>query len=259
MLILLSPAKTLDLTAPAKKIDFTLPEFIPDSAQLIDQLRTLSVADIAQLMDLSDNLASLNVARYATWQSEFSLDNAKPALYCFAGDVYDGLEVVSLKPKQVTYLQNHLRILSGLYGVLRPLDLMQAYRLEMGTRFANSRGKDLYAFWGQRLTDHLNLMLEQNSAKAVVNLASDEYFKAVQAKLLHAPVITPVFEDYKNGRYKIISFFAKRARGMMARYCALHNITQPKKLQAFDLGGYAFDASASTEQRWVYRRDSVVA
>lgn len=275
MLILLSPAKTLDFTTPvpkrlgAAKAEFspTLPEFIPDSSELIEQLRQLSVPQVAQLMDLSDNLASLNVARFATWQEQFSLDNAKQALFCFAGDVYDGLDAYSLTPKHLSYLQNHLRMLSGLYGVLRPLDLMQAYRLEMSTRFANSRGKDLYAFWGQRLTMHLNALLAQtatetsakNPPQVVLNLASEEYFKVVQPKLLTAPVITPVFEDYKNGRYKIISFFAKRARGMMARYCALHQITQVKKLKKFNLGGYAFDAGASDAQHWVFRRDVALA
>ncbi len=254
MLILLSPAKTLDLTTPAPTKKFTLPEFLPDAASLIAQLRTLSEPQIAQLMDLSDALTQLNVNRYAAWTPDFTQKNAKQAVFSFAGDVYDGLDATHLLPKQITYLQKHLRILSGLYGVLRPLDLMQAYRLEMGTALANVRGKDLYAYWGEGITAHLNQVVEENGAKAVINLASEEYFKAVKPQKLHVPLITPVFEDWKNDRYKIISFFAKRARGAMARFAAQSAITQPKKLQAFASDGYAYDAKASSQSRWVFRR-----
>ena len=254
MLILLSPAKTLDLSSNAPTKRHTLPDFIPDAQQLIQQLRTLSVSDLSGLMDLSEALSQLNATRYADWHPAFTPANAKQALFCFAGDVYDGLDAGSLSTKQVNYIQNQVRILSGLYGILRPLDLMQPYRLEMGTRLANPHGKDLYAFWGQRLTAHLQQLMDEQGHKTVINLASDEYFKAIKPKLLPVPVITPVFEDWKNGRFKIISFFAKRARGAMARFAALHGIHQAKKLQAFDDGGYAFAPEASTIDRWVFRR-----
>jgi uncharacterized protein len=254
MLILLSPAKTLDLTTPSPTKKFTLPDFLPDAAALITQLRTLSEPKIAQLMDLSEALTQLNANRYAAWTPDFTPQNAKQAVFSFAGDVYDGLDPLSLHSKEITYLQNHLRILSGLYGVLRPLDLMQAYRLEMGTPLVNVRGKDLYAFWGEHITQHLNQFVAQSQAKAIINLASEEYFKSVKPKHLQVPLITPVFEDWKNDRFKIISFFAKRARGSMARFAAQKGIMQAKKLQSFAFDGYAFDAKASTESRWVFRR-----
>ena len=254
MLILLSPAKTLDLEKNAPTKRHTLPDFIPDATELIAQLRTLSVPDLSGLMDLSENLSQLNATRYASWSPDFTPENAKQAVFCFAGDVYDGLAAHTLGTKEVNYIQNRLRILSGLYGLLRPLDLMQPYRLEMSTRLANARGKDLYGFWGQRITAHLQQFINEQGHKAVINLASDEYFKAVKPRLLSVPVITPVFEDWKNGQFKIISFFAKRARGTMARFCAEHAISQPKKLQAFCEGGYAYTPEASTATRWVFRR-----
>lgn len=254
MLILLSPAKTLDLTSQSPTSTFTLPEFIPDAAQLIDRLRRFSEPELAQLMDLSDQLAQLNANRYASWHPEFTPHNAKQALFCFAGDVYEGLAANQLEKRPLHYIQNRVRILSGLYGALRPFDLMQPYRLEMGTRLDNERGKDLYAFWGKRVTEYLNQHIRASRTKVVVNLASEEYFKVVKPKLLAAPVITPVFEDWKNGKYKIISFFAKRARGQMARYCAVNNIEHPTMLQGFDVDGYAYDAAASNDERWVFRR-----
>jgi cytoplasmic iron level regulating protein YaaA (DUF328/UPF0246 family) len=254
MLIVLSPAKSLDYDTPANTDIHTIPDFIDHSAELIDILKTQSPAQLAGLMDISDALAVLNVARYATWSRKFTKKNAKQAVLAFNGDVYEGLDASSLNAKQLDYAQSHIRILSGLYGVLRPLDLMQPYRLEMGTRLANPYGKDLYTFWGTRVTETLNTVLAQRKAKALINLASEEYFKVVKPKLLKAPVITPVFEDWKGGRYKIISFYAKRARGLMARYAALKGISQPEKLKAFDAQGYAFDADASDMQTWVFRR-----
>ncbi len=254
MLIVLSPAKSLDYDTPANTDIHTIPDFIDHSAELIDILKTQSPAQLAGLMDISDALAVLNVARYATWSRKFTKKNAKQAVLAFNGDVYGGLDASSLNAKQLDYAQAHIRILSGLYGVLRPLDLMQPYRLEMGTRLANPHGKDLYTFWGTRVTETLNTVLAQRKAKALINLASEEYFKVVKPKLLKAPVITPVFEDWKGGRYKIISFYAKRARGLMARYAALKGISQPEKLKAFDAQGYAFDADASDMQTWVFRR-----
>ncbi|NEX59812.1 peroxide stress protein YaaA [Noviherbaspirillum galbum] len=257
MLIVLSPAKTLDYDTPPVTDEKTLPEFIPQAAELIEVLRKLSAADVASLMDVSDSIATLNVARFASWSRRFTSNNAKQAVLAFDGDVYDGLQAPSLSPKQLAYLQSSVRILSGLYGVLRPLDLMQPYRLEMGTRLANGRGKDLYTFWGDQVTQAINAALASQKGKrgkVLVNLASEEYFKVVKPRLLDAPVITPVFEDWKNGRYKVISFFAKRARGLMARHAAVNNISQPAKLKEFSEDGYAFDAEASSDAVWVFRR-----
>jgi cytoplasmic iron level regulating protein YaaA (DUF328/UPF0246 family) len=252
MLIVLSPAKSLDLDTPPTTDQRTTPQFIDRAAELIRVLKAYSPAQIGALMSISDPLAVLNVTRYAGWHPDHG--DARQAVMSFDGDVYTGLDARSLKPKALAYVQDHVRILSGLYGVLRPLDQMHPYRLEMGTRLANPRGKDLYAFWGETVTDALNEALAASGASALVNLASEEYFKSVKPKLLKAPLVVPVFEDWKNGKYKIISFFAKRARGMMARYAAERGITDPQKLKKFDVDGYAFDASVSTEKEWVFRR-----
>ncbi len=254
MLIVLSPAKSLDYNTPPGTQSCTLPDFLPDSARLIARLRQLSPAQIASLMQISDPLAALNHGRYAAWSPKFTSKNAKQAILAFNGDVYEGLDAVSLAPKQLEYTQAHIRILSGLYGVLRPLDLMQPYRLEMGTRLATAAGRDLYAFWGERITDCLNAVAATQNAQVLINLASEEYFKAVKPKLLSVPVITPVFEDWKNGKYKIISFYAKRARGLMARYAAVKRVGRAEKLKAFDSEGYQYDASASNEHTWFFRR-----
>jgi len=254
MLIVLSPAKSLDYTTPAVTEQHTQPDFLAHSRELIDVLRQYSPAQLGSLMDISDNLAHLNAARFATWTPKFTPSNAKQALLAFNGNVYDGLEAGTLNPKQLAYAQTNIRILSGLYGVLRPLDLMQPYRLEMGTRLANSRGKDLYAFWGPIVTDALNRQIEATRHKVVINLASEEYFKAVKPALLQGSVVTPVFEDWKNGKYKIISFFAKRARGLMARYAAVKGVTQPEKLKLFDAAGYAYSDDQSNASTWVFRR-----
>jgi len=251
MLIVLSPAKTLDLETPSTTTVHTTPDFLPRSAQLIDVLRTYAPDRIASLMDISDALAHLNAGRYASWGTP---GEARQAVMAFNGDVYAGLDARSLKPAQLAYTQAHVRILSGLYGVLRPLDLIHPHRLEMGTRLANPAGKDLYAFWGETVTGALNQAIGENGAEVLVNLASEEYFKSVKPKLLSVPVITPVFEDWKNGKYKIISFFAKRARGMMARYAAVKGITDPDKLKRFTVDGYAFDKRASDAGNWVFRR-----
>ncbi|MBB5018271.1 hypothetical protein HNQ59_001559 [Chitinivorax tropicus] len=253
MLMVISPAKTLDYTSPPCTSSFTLPESLDQSAELIALLRQRSPAEISALMDISDELAVLNVGRYQSWQPDFAPNNAKQAMLAFMGDVYEGLQAQTLSPPQLDYLQCNLRILSGLYGLLRPLDLMQPYRLEMGTKLANPRGKDLYAFWGARLTERLNERLVDDPV--LVNLASDEYFKAIKPKLLKARVITPVFQDWKNGQYKIISFYAKRARGLMVRYAATREVTAPEVLKGFDLEGYAWSEEASTADTWVFRRD----
>lgn len=253
MLLVLSPAKSLDLDTPFKSKLATTPQFLDRAAELIGLLRGFGPDQLATLMHLSDKLASLNVGRYASWSGNAA--HSRPAAMLFDGDVYDGLQARSLTPKQLAYLQDHVRILSGLYGLLRPMDLIEAHRLEMGTALANPHGKDLYAFWGEAITAALNGQLAESGATALVNLASDEYFKSVKPKLLHVPVITPVFEEGKGGQYKVVSFFAKRARGMMARYAAVKGLRDPQGLKRFKEDGYAFAKKASTETHWVFRRE----
>lgn len=253
-MFLLSPAKSLDYTPAPADLPHTQPLFVKQSAELIDVLRQKSPQQIASLMHLSDALATLNVARYEAWRPRFTARNAKQAVLAFDGDVYGGLAAWTLKPADLAWAQEHLCILSGLYGVLRPLDRMQPYRLEMGTRLATAHGDNLYQFWGSRISDYLNRRLAADKSPVVVNLASQEYFKAVDRKVLRARVIDCVFEEGKGGQYKVVSFFAKRARGLMARYATQHRISTPKKLEAFDLEGYAFAASASQPDRLVFRR-----
>src|SRR5471030_184721 len=252
MLIVLSPAKSLDLETPPTTKLHTTPDFLDHSEQLIDRLRAFSPAEIGGLMDLSDALSTLNVARYASWTRDTA--EARQAVMAFNGDVYTGLAARTLTARQLDYTQSHVRILSGLYGMLRPLDLIHPHRLEMGTRLATPRGKDLYAFWGDTITQALNHSAQEEGADVLVNLASEEYFKSVKPKHLAMPVITPQFEDWKNGKYKIISFYAKRARGLMARYAAVKGITDPQKLKKFDVDGYAFDKKDSSDSRWIFRR-----
>lgn len=252
MLLVISPAKTLDLTTPPTTKLHSTPDFLDRSEKLIKVLRTRSQGEISELMGISDKLADLNVGRYAEWTKNVA--DARQAVMSFDGDVYGGLDARTLTPKQLAYAQDHLRILSGLYGLLRPLDLMHPYRLEMGIKLANPQGKDLYTFWGDTITDALNRQAAATGATALINLASEEYFKSVRPKALDVPVITPVFEDFKNGKYKIISFYAKRARGLMARYAAVKGIKDPVKLKRFDVDGYAFDKAYSTDTSWVFRR-----
>jgi cytoplasmic iron level regulating protein YaaA (DUF328/UPF0246 family) len=258
MLFVLSPAKALDYDTPAGDVPHTQPLFVKQSAELIDILKEKSPQDIASLMHLSGALSTLNVARYQAWRPKFTAQNAKQAVLAFNGDVYEGLDAKSLAPADLAWAQDHVAILSGLYGVLRPLDWMQPYRLEMGTALANDKGNNLYKFWGPQIADYLNVHLSASSSTAseaiLVNLASQEYFKAVDRKALKARVIECVFEDYKGGKYKIISFNAKRARGLMARYAVTHRVTTPKDLQGFDSEGYAFDAAVSEPDRLVFRR-----
>jgi cytoplasmic iron level regulating protein YaaA (DUF328/UPF0246 family) len=254
MLFLLSPAKSLDYDTPAEGVPHTLPQFVSQSAELIGVLKHKTPAQISQLMDLSDNLAALNVARYEAWRPKFSQKNSKQAVLAFNGDVYEGLDAKSLKLKDLEWAQDHVCILSGLYGVLRPLDWMQPYRLEMGTALANSRGQNLYHFWGDGIAQHLNKQLATHKTPVVINLASQEYFKAVDRKVLNARVIECVFEDYKGGKYKVISFFAKRARGLLARYAIEKKIQNPEKLKDFKVEGYAYAASESDDNRLVFRR-----
>ena len=254
MLMVLSPAKTLDYESPLTTEEHSLPDFIPRSAELISTLRELSPDKLGSLMQISDQLAHVNADRFASWSKKFNFKNSRQALLAFNGDVYEGLDARTLNQKQLTWTQDHLRILSGLYGVLRPLDLMQPYRLEMGTRLPNAHGKDLYAFWGDEVTTALNEALASVKSSALINLASEEYFKSVRPKNLVVPVITPVFEDWKGGKYKIISFYAKRARGLMARYAIEKKITKPEQLRLFDTEGYAFVPASSSETSWVFRR-----
>jgi cytoplasmic iron level regulating protein YaaA (DUF328/UPF0246 family) len=254
MLIFLSPAKSLDYKTPPQVATNTQPAFLKDSEVLIKQLRKLSPADIANLMDLSDPLALLNFNRYADWRLPFTRENAKQAVLAFDGDVYDGLAARTLSAADLDFAQQHVRILSGLYGILKPLDLMQPYRLEMGTKFANKAGKDLYAFWGERLLDAINAELAKMPRAVAVNLASEEYFKAAVGRKINGLLIQPVFEDWKNGKYKIISFYAKRARGLMTRYAVLNRLDEPEGLKEFDYDGYAFAAEASDDKTWVFRR-----
>ena len=254
MLIVLSPAKTLDYATPSHTDLHTLPDFIDHSASLIRTLKKHSVAQLRSLMAISEPLAQVNATRYASWSKQLSITNAKQAVLAFNGDVYEGLDARSLDVSQLDYLQSRLRILSGLYGALRPLDLMQPYRLEMGTRLETKKGRDLYAFWGNAVTDKLHTVVRENNAAALVNLASEEYFKVVQPSRLSVPVITPIFQDWKNGQYKIISFHAKRARGLMTRYAALNRITDAVDLKSFDAEGYAFTPDDSDATRWIFRR-----
>jgi cytoplasmic iron level regulating protein YaaA (DUF328/UPF0246 family) len=254
MLIFLSPAKSLDYKTPPHVADCTQPAFLDRSAKLVRALRKLSPADIAKLMDLSDALAFLNFNRFADWSQPFTPENAKQAVLAFDGDVYDGLAAKTLSAADLAFAQCHVRILSGLYGILRPLDLMQPYRLEMGTKFANAKGKDLYAFWGETLLDAINAELDAMARPVAVNLASEEYFKAVVGRKLRGEVIQPVFEDWSGGRYKIVSFFAKRARGLMTRYAVLNRLEEPEGLKEFDVDGYSFVPEVSDEKAWVFRR-----
>lgn len=254
MLMFLSPAKSLDFKTPPHVATFSQPAFLDQSATLIRQLRQLSPADIANLMMLSDPLALLNFNRYADWTLPFTPENAKPAVLAFDGDVYDGLAARDLSAADLAFAQKQVRILSGLYGILKPLDLMQPYRLEMGTKFANESGKDLYTFWGERLLNAINDELAEMPRPVAVNLASEEYFKAANGRKINGELIQPVFEDWKNGRYKIISFYAKRARGLMTRFATVNRLTAPEGLKDFDYDGYAFAPDVSDEKSWVFRR-----
>ncbi|WP_163938264.1 peroxide stress protein YaaA [Paraferrimonas sp. SM1919] len=254
MLTLISPAKTLDFEV-TQVTKHTQPRFIEQSTALIEVARTLTPADVASLMKVSDKIAGLNVARFSEWSPEFSFDNAKQAVLAFKGDVYTGLDAETLDDASLDYAQQHLRILSGLYGVLRPLDLMQPYRLEMGTKLANPKGANLYQFWGDTPTNSLNTELAEQNSQVLVNLASNEYFKVINKKLLEATIITPHFKDEKNGQYKIISFYAKKARGLMARYMIENRIDDAEQLKAFDTAGYYYCKEQSTATDWVFLRD----
>ena len=254
MLMVISPAKDLDYQSPLSVTTFSQPALLEQSLELMPYCRDLTPAQLSSLMHISDKLAGLNAARFAQWSTPFTSDNARQALFAFNGDVYQGLQASSLKQKELDYAQQHLRILSGLYGVLRPLDLMQPYRLEMGTSLANGRGKNLYQFWGDRISTELNQQLEQLNSQMLLNLASQEYFKAVDKKALKAKVLNVEFKDFKNGQYKIISFFAKKARGLMARYVIEQQIDQAEGLKQFNSAGYQFSSAESKADTLVFTR-----
>ena len=256
MLFLLSPAKSLDYETPAGALPHTLPGVPAQSAELIGVLKKKSPQQIAELMSLSDKLAGLNVARYEAWSPKFSASNSKQAVLAFIGDVYEGLDAKTLTPAQLEWAQAHVCILSGLYGVLRPLDWMQPYRLEMGTALSTTKGKNLYQFWGSHIADYLNERAAAEAVPVIVNLASEEYFKAVDKKALKPRVVNCVFEEHKAGKYKIISFMAKRARGLMVRYAIENKLSSVKKLESFNLEGYRFTSDVSTTERLVFRREA---
>lgn len=256
MIIVVSPAKSLDYDSPLATRRFTQPEFLKDSEQLVERLKSLSPEDLSELMDISESLGELNFQRFANWQPEFNLRNARQALYAFKGDVYLGLKAEEFSVADVNFAQKHFRMLSGLYGILRPLDLMQAYRLEMGTSFENAKGKNLYEFWGMKITNKLNELLSEQKQQVLINLASNEYFSAVKAKNINGRIISPVFKDYSNGEYKIISFFAKKARGTMSSWLIRNRIKSPRKISSFAEDGYIFNEELSTPDQPVFlRRD----
>lgn len=255
MLALISPAKTLDYETALPTDTYTQPRLLQQSQQLIDVCRKLSATEIASLMSVSEKIASLNVERFRDWNADFDFSNARQAMFAFKGDVYTGLDAYDLDDQEINFAQQHLRIFSGLYGLLRPLDLMMPYRLEMGTKLNNTRGHNLYEFWGDIITDQINQDLANIDAKVLVNLASDEYYKSVNEKKIQGEIIKPVFLDQKNGKYKVISFYAKKARGLMARYIIKNKLSQVEQLKAFNSDGYYFDAESSSDKELVFKRD----
>jgi cytoplasmic iron level regulating protein YaaA (DUF328/UPF0246 family) len=251
----LSPAKNLNFERTATAPPPTLPQHLQESTVLIERLREMSNQEIKSLMGLSDRLAELNVQRYSDWKPRFDGKTASPSLIAFDGDVYKGLDVETLDQEDLAFAQEHVRILSGLHGVLRPLDLIRPYRLEMGTRLEVAGSANLYEFWGDRITEDLNNALEEQGSDVLVNLASQEYFKSVKPRQLRARVIQPVFKDKKNGKYSVFFVYAKRARGMMTRFIVKNRVARPEDLKGFDLGGYAYNEELSSDTEWVFTRE----
>ena len=259
MLALISPAKTLDYESTLPTDVHTLPRLLDQSQQLIDLSRKMSATEISKLMSVSEKIANLNVERFRDWDADFSFANARQAIFAFKGDVYTGLDAYSLSHDDLAFAQNHLRSLSGLYGLLRPLDLMMPYRLEMGIRLKNERGTNLYDFWGARIIDLINEDLAHAGSNILVNIASDEYYKSVKESKINADIIKPVFLDQKNGQYKVISFYAKKARGLMARYIIQNKAEKIDDLKSFNVDGYYFDAKSSLKGELVFKRDEKAA
>ncbi|MEN8120483.1 MAG: peroxide stress protein YaaA [Bacteroidota bacterium] len=255
MLFVISPAKSLDFSLKVDLKEKSEPVFLNEAQVLVEELRKYKHEELSSLMGISAKLAELNYERFIKWHLPFTSQNAKPAINVFKGDVYLGLDAKSLSIKEIEFANNHLRILSGLYGVLSPLDIIQEYRLEMGTKLTNPIGKNLYEFWGNKITLEINKAIEESSGeKVLINLASNEYFKSILKKDLNYDVVTPVFKDYKNGQYKIISFFAKKARGLMSRFIIQNNITKSEDIKAFDSANYLFNPKLSSEKEWVFIR-----
>ena len=259
MLALISPAKTLDYETTLPTEQFTLPRLLEQSELLIDDCQKLSATDIASLMSVSEKIATLNVGRFHDWQADFNFSNARQAIFAFKGDVYTGLDAYQLEDNAIQFAQGHLRMLSGLYGLLRPLDLMMPYRLEMGTKLQNIRGHNLYEFWGDRITNLINEDLQQSQSELLVNIASDEYYKSVKESKIKAEIIKPVFLDQKHGKYKVISFYAKKARGLMARYMIENQLERLEDLKSFNIDGYYYDAESSLKGELVFKRDEQMA
>ncbi len=260
MLLLISPAKKLDFETISQTEIFTLPDFLEQSQQLINTLLPYSAQQLGKLMNISDKLSELNHQRYKDWHTPFTKQNAKQAISTFKGDVYTGMNIESFSDKQLTFAQQHLRILSGLYGLLRPLDLIQPYRLEMGTRVKNIIGKNLYEFWGETISRAINKQLKDSQSQYLINLASNEYFKSVKPELLDVPVITPVFKELRNDKvkgdsYKIISLLAKRARGMMSAFILKNKLSHIEDIKQFNQAGYTYNNKLSTVNDWVFTRD----
>lgn len=256
MISIISPAKSLDFDNKAPVSDFSLPLFLEETQKIVNVLKDYSPEDLSKLMKISKDLGLLNANRYQDYNTPFKLENAKQAIFAFTGDVYKGLDATSLTLDAVEYAQTHFKILSGLYGILKPLDLIQAYRLEMGTKICINNSTSLYDFWSNHITSELNANLEITNSQFLLNLASNEYSKSIDFKSLNAKIITPVFKDWKNGQYKIISFFAKKARGLMSRYVLENKIKNPNDLRAFDNDGYIFNDHFSTEKALVFTRKS---
>lgn len=256
MLIVISPAKSLDFNTPSQTQHFTMPDMLDESEKLVERLQKMTPKQLSGLMGISANLGQINFERYQTWHQPFTTENAKQAVLAFNGDVYQGLEATSLTEGQLLNLQSKLRILSGLYGVLRPLDLIQPYRLEMGTKLKCQRSANLYAFWKSKITDKIKEAIAESGSNVLINLASNEYYKSIDAKKIGAKIVTPAFKDLKNGQYKMISFFAKKARGLMTRFVLENNIEKTEDLQAFDAEGYVFNPRLSKPGAPVFTRDN---
>lgn len=255
MLVVISPAKTLDFESAPVIRKSSQPLHLDDAQRLVTLLKKMAPHELSSLMSISDKLGELNYDRYQAWSRPFSLSNAKQALLAFKGDVYTGLNPEQFSQEDFAFAQSHLCILSGLYGALRPLDLMQAYRLEMGTRLHNSRGDNLYEFWGDKITDSINKAVKKSGSEVLINLASNEYYKSVKPHRLRCEVITPVFKENKAGKYKVVSFLAKKARGMMTAYIIRNRLDLPQDIKDFDEAGYAFNAGMSSGREWVFTRE----